>query len=197
MIRNIIFDMGNVLLNYDPRLPLEKYVQTETDRAVILKELFQGPEWIEGDLGYITVEEKYQRIKARVPERLHGELKDCVCRWHETMEPAAGAQEFVKHVQEKGYQTYILSNASTEFHLYFPRCYDVASFRGVVVSADIHMIKPDAGIYRYLLETYGLIPEESLFIDDRPENIEAARELGIKGVVFDGDFDGIEKEFHL
>ena len=57
--------------------------------------------------------------------------------------------------------------------------------------------KPDAGIYRYLLETYGLIPEESLFIDDRPENIEAARELGIKGVVFDGDFDGIEKEFHL
>ena len=100
--------MGNVLLNYDPRLPLEKFAETEADRAVILKELFEGPEWTEGDLGYITVEGKFERIKTRVPERLHGALKDCVRRWHETMEPVAGAQEFVKYVQEKGYQTYIL-----------------------------------------------------------------------------------------
>ena len=75
------------------------------------------------------MEGKFERIKTRVPERLHGALKDCVCRWHETMEPVAGAQEFVKYVQEKGYQTYILSNASTEFYLYFPRCYDMKSFQ--------------------------------------------------------------------
>ena len=197
MIRNIIFDMGNVLLNYDPQLPLEKFVETEADRAVILKELFQGPEWIEGDLGYITVDEKYQRIKARVPERLHKALWDCVHRWHETMEPVAGAPEFVKYVQQKGYHTYVLSNASSEFYLYFPRCYDMKSFQGVVFSADLHMVKPDAGIYQYLLQTYGLNPEESLFIDDRKENVEAAQRLGVGGVVFDGEFGRIEREYHL
>ncbi len=77
MIKNIIFDMGNVLLQYDPGVCLHHFVEQEEDRALIRRELFEGPEWVEGDLGHITDEERFDGVSRRVPERLHGELKAC------------------------------------------------------------------------------------------------------------------------
>ena len=62
MIRNIVLDMGNVLLDYDPAVPLKKFLETEEDRKIIYRELFTGPEWTLGDLGNITVEGKFASI---------------------------------------------------------------------------------------------------------------------------------------
>ena len=59
MIKNIIFDMGNVLLDYNPQICLDCFLENEKDKALIMEELFRGPEWIEGDLGYLTDEERY------------------------------------------------------------------------------------------------------------------------------------------
>ena len=193
MIKNIICDMGNVLLQYDPGVCLHHFVEQEEDRALIRRELFEGPEWVEGDLGHITDEERFDGVSRRVPERLHGELKACTEQWHMCMRPVAGAKEFCGYAKEQGYRLFVLSNASSSFYQYFQRFAPLDYFDGIVVSCDIHMIKPDVRIYQYLLDKYQLTPEESFFIDDMPENVAGAQKAGIRGAIFHGDFEKIRK----
>lgn len=196
MIKNIIFDMGNVLLNYDPEVCLDYFLDDEDDKTLIMKELFQGPEWIKGDLGYMTDEERYYKVKERVPKRLHDALKSCALEWTMCMKPLKGAREFCDCMKEKGYRLYVLSNASTSFYDYFPKEFAPLSyFEGIVVSCDIHKIKPDRAIYEYLLEKYDLNPTECFFIDDRAENVAGAKELGMDGMVFEGEYDDLFKRF--
>lgn len=189
MIKNIIFDMGNVLLRYDPEVCLNRFVKREEDRALIRRELFEGPEWVQGDLGHITDEQRFDGVSRRVPQELHTELRQCVEQWHMCMEPVHGAKEFCAYAKEQGYRLYVLSNASSSFYQYFPRFAPFEYFDGLVVSCDIHIVKPDIRIYQYLLETYGLVPEECFFIDDMAANVEGAQKAGISGAVFGGDFE--------
>lgn len=194
MIKNIIFDMGNVLLRYDPEVCLNRFVKREEDRALIRRELFEGPEWVQGDLGHITDEQRFDGVSRRVPQELHTELRQCAEQWHMCMEPVQGAKEFCAYAKEQGYRLYVLSNASSSFYQYFPRFAPFEYFDGLVVSCDIHIVKPDIRIYQYLLETYGLAPEECFFIDDMAANVEGAQKAGISGAVFGGDFEEIRKK---
>lgn len=197
MIKNIIFDMGNVLLDYNPQVPLDTFLSSDDDKEIIKKELFQGPEWILGDLGLITPEGKFEAISKRVPERLHEGLRNCIEKWHHFMPSVAGAKEFVSRAKKEGYHIYVLSNASTEFYTYFPKEYDMKMFDGIVVSADLHIIKPDAAIYQYIIDKYQLCPKECLFIDDRVENVEAAQRMGICGEIFKENYTEIVEKHHL
>lgn len=191
-MKNIILDMGNVLLDYNPDIILNKVCETEEEKEIIQRQLFEGPEWIQGDLGHITNTERFVGVSKRVPEKMHGKLKECVENWDICMTPVRGAQEFCKWAKEAGYQLYVLSNACTKFYEYFPKYYDLDFFEGVVVSSDIHIIKPDAQIYQYLLKKYNLQPQECLFVDDRKENVEAACSLQMKGIVFQNNYPEIQ-----
>lgn len=192
-IKNIVFDMGRVLLKFDPWVSLEKYCEKQEDKERIYQELFLGPEWIMGDEGKITNGQRYELVKERLPKELHQTLKLIVENWEVCMEPVEGALEFYRQVKEKGYHTFVLSNACNRFYGYFPRFYDLNSFDGVVVSSDIKMIKPDPEVYQYLLQTYCLLPSECLFLDDMEENILAARTAGMEGIVFQDNYDEIRK----
>lgn len=189
MIKNIVLDMGNVLLDYNPDVCLNLFVKEEEDRQLIKRELFEGPEWKQGDLGYITDEERFAGVSSRVPKRLHRELKQCVEKWDVCMLPIPGAKEFCEYGKKKGYRLYVLSNASNSFYSYFPGFAPLDYFDGIVVSCDIHIVKPDIRIYQHLLNQYGLLPEECFFIDDRPDNVEGAKNAGMHGAVFRGDFE--------
>ena len=192
-VKNIIFDMGRVLLQFEPYVSLNEYCKSDEDKELIYKELFKGPEWIMGDEGKITNGQRYELVKRRIPERLHQTLKLVVENWDMCMEPVEGALEFHKLVKEKGYHIYILSNACNRFFHYFPKHYDLNSFDGVVVSSDVKMIKPNPEIYQYILKTYHLNPEESLFVDDMKENIEAAGKAGMKGFLFQNNYEELKK----
>lgn len=192
MIKNIVLDMGNVLLDYNPDICLNLFVHTEKDRQLIRHELFEGPEWVQGDLGYITDEERYASVSLRVPERLHQELKQCTEHWDVCMLPIPGAKEFCEDAKKKGYRLYVLSNASDAFYRYFPGFAPLDYFDGIVVSCDIHIIKPDIRIYRHLLEQYALLPEECFFIDDKADNVKGAKDAGMHGAVFHGDFEELK-----
>lgn len=195
MIRNIVFDMGNVLLDYNPQVPLDAFCRTEEEKNVIRRELFEGPEWIQGDLGNITEDGKYESVRKRVPKHMHPALKRCVYEWDICMKPVPGAREFCEYVKQKGYGLYVLSNASDTFYNYFPRFAPLDFFDGIVVSADIHVIKPDIRIYRYLLDTYSLTPEECLFLDDREDNAAGAKQAGMSAEVFRNDFDAVRRKY--
>ena len=192
-IKNIIFDMGRVLLKFDPYVSLNTYCKNEEDKALIYRELFEGPEWIMGDEGKITNGGRYELVKERVPERLHRTLKLVVENWDMCMEPVEGALEFYRFVKENGYHTFVLSNACNRFYNYFPKYYDLESFDGVVVSSDVKMIKPNPAIYEYILKTYNLIPEECLFIDDVEANVKAAKAAGIQGFLFKNNYEELKE----
>lgn len=187
-MKNIIFDMGNVLLTYDPEVCLKKIVEKEEDRALIRRELFEGPEWVQGDLGELTDEERFNGVSKRVPERLHEELRRCTVEWDMCMHPVKQAREFCDYLKKSGFGIYVLSNASSSFYRYFPRFAPFDYFDGIVVSCDVHIIKPDIRIYQHLLKKYNLRADECFFIDDLEANIEGARNAGIDGAVFEGDF---------
>ncbi|MCM1283029.1 MAG: HAD family phosphatase [Muribaculaceae bacterium] len=197
MFQNIVFDMGNVLLDYDPEVPLAQYCTSDEARDIIRRELFLGPEWKMGDRGEIRDRDRYELVKKRVPEQYHAELKKCAEGWDICMKPLAGAGEFCAYVKEKGYGIYVLSNASDLFYEYFPNFAPIEYFDGVFVSCDVHVIKPDIQIYELFLKKYGLVAAECLFIDDREDNVEGARAAGLAAVRFQGSFDAIREEFGL
>lgn len=197
MIKNVILDMGNVLLSYNPGIPLDVFCKTDEEKQTIRRELFEGPEWVQGDLGYMTCAEKYESVKARVPLSMHPSLKRCAYEWRICMQPIAGALAFCAYIKESGRRIYVLSNASDEFYEYFPKFAPLDYFDGVVVSCDLHMVKPNAGIYRHLLKTYRLNPEECLFLDDMEENVIGAKQEGIQGEVFSGDFEAVKRKYRL
>lgn len=197
MIKNIVFDMGNVLLRYDPEVPLQMFCATEEERSAIRKELFEGPEWVEGDLGTITNDMKYERVKVRIPLHMHAALKRCVYEWRVCIEPVRGALAFCEYARKKGCGLYVLSNASDEFYEYFPIFSPFDYFDGIVISSDVHMVKPDVRIYRHLMEKYRLSPEECLFLDDTEENVAGARQAGMQGMVFRGDYEEVKNRYAL
>ena len=196
MVSNVILDMGNVLLTYNPKVPLDLFCDTPEEKEAIHRELFLGPEWVQGDLGNLTDSQKYESIKRRIPEPMHAALKRCVNEWEVCMEPVAGAREFCEEAKSRGKRLFVLSNADQNFYEYFPRFAPFDFFDGIVVSSDLHLIKPDRRIYRHLLDAYQLRPGECLFIDDRQENVEAARQEGMLAEVFTGNFDAIRARLY-
>lgn len=196
MIKNVILDMGNVLLDYNPEFVMNTFCSSDEEKEIIRRELFDGPEWALGDKGDIKDKERFDLVKGRVPEKYHDALKKCADNWDICMKPLDGAGEFCDYVKEHGYGIYVLSNASDLFYQYFPRFLPLDFFDGVFVSSDVHMLKPDIRIYEAFLEKYGLKAEECLFVDDREDNISGAGQAGLVTFRFEGDYEVVKALLH-
>lgn len=191
MIKNVVLDMGNVLLDFRPEFVMDQFCSSEEEKDVIRRELFEGPEWPLGDRGDIKDKDRFDLVKVRVPEKYHEALKNCALHWDICMDPLEGAKEFCEKVKEKGYKIFVLSNASDLFYVYFPKFLPLDFFDGVFVSSDYLMLKPDVEIYKTFLDKYGLKGEECLFIDDRQDNIEGAGKAGLNTFRFEGDYEKV------
>ena len=191
MIKNVVLDMGNVLLDFNPEFVMNMFCSSPEEKEIIDKELFNGPEWKMGDRGDIKDKDRFDLVKVRVPEQYHEALKNCADRWDVCMTPLDGAREFCESVKESGFGIYVLSNASDLFYVYFPKFLPLDFFDGVFVSSDYLMLKPDVEIYKTFLEKYGLKGNECLFIDDREDNIEGAKKAGLNTFRFEGDYKAI------
>ena len=93
----------------------------------------------------------------------------------------------MKELKDKGYGIYLLSNTCSRFHTFRENIPALRFFDGEFISADCHLVKPEPGIYLRFLEQFGLRPEECVFIDDVPLNIEAAIRCGFSGIVYHDD----------
>ena len=193
MIRNIVLDMGNVLLDYNPAFVLNAFCSSEEEKEIIDRELFNGPEWKLGDRGDIKDKDRFDLVKGRVPEKYHEALRNCADHWDICMTPLDGAKEFCEQVKNSGYGIYILSNASDLFYVYFPKFLPLDFFNGVFVSSDYHMLKPDVNIYKAFLEKYSLKADECLFVDDREDNVAGAEAAGLNTFRFKGNYEQVIK----
>ena len=187
MIRNIILDMGNVLIHWCPERFVERYGLSEEDRALVLQEVFTSVEWIQLDRGIISFEEGIGTMCRRLPERLHTAARELTLDWwRDCLFPVEGMGELVRELKGLGYGIYLLSNAKADLPLYFDRIPGSECFDGRIVSADWKLLKPQPEIYELLLRQFGLKAEECFFADDLFINVEAALLVGMSGTIFWG-----------
>ena len=193
---NIVFDMGQVLMDFAPPKFVARLGYAGDDAAALVREVFRGWEWVAFDRGDVTGEDVVQSACSRLPERLHGAARELVFHWWDQIIPMPGAKELVKELHEKGYPLYVLSNASQDFHKYFdliPGSEYLPRERRFV-SSDHRLLKPEREIYERFFETFSLAPDSCAFIDDNPANVEAARRLGMQGIVHRGDMPRLRRE---
>ena len=190
MIRNIVFDMGNVLIRWCPEIFVGRLGVPEEDRPLLLREVFGQVEWVRLDRGVATFEEVVSAARQRLPERLHEAAQTLVCDWWKRpLIPTEGVAEVIRELKGLGYGIYLLSNANVDLPKYFDRIPGSECFDGRIVSADWKLLKPQPEIYQVLLREYGLKAEECFFVDDLSPNVEAAVLVGMTGTVFRGAED--------
>ena len=195
MIRNVIFDMGGVLIDWDPAVIVARRGLGPEDSALLLREVFGCMEWAAMDHGIMTQQEGYERICRRLPEHLHAAASACVFDWwKEPLSPIPGMAELVREIKSLGYGVYLCSNATSTLHEYFHRIPGSECFDGKIVSADVKLMKPQHEIYELLFETFSLRPEECFFIDDNLLNIDGAYAVGMPGAVFFRDIRRLRGE---
>ena len=187
MIKNILFDMGQVLIRFDQQYFIHRFGIEGDDVSLLMRELFRSVEWVQMDRGSLREEDAFRSISQRLPERLHDVAWKLICMWDRPILEIDGMYDLVAELKSMGYGIYLLSNASVRQHDYWPRIPASRFFDGKLISADHHVIKPQMEIYRLCLEIFGLQAEECFFIDDAPANIEGALCCGIAGAVFHGD----------
>lgn len=185
MIRNIVFDMGNVLRDFNPRLSTAAFIHDEEDATLVRQTVFGSEEWTMLDRGTITYEEAQVRWASRLPQRLHAAMETVVAHWHEHMPEIPGMVALTRELKEKGYRLYLLSNASVRYEVFKALLASLQYMEGAIVSAYYGYLKPEKELYQVLFDTYQLKPEECFFVDDQPLNIKAGEALGMAGHVFD------------
>ena len=194
MIKNIVFDMGNVLISFDAERYTARFVPDPADYPLIRRELFRSVEWIQMDRGTITDEEAVKSVCSRLPARLHQAVQDILDNWHQDIPPLDGIYELVKELKEKGYGIYLLSNTSSRFYNFRKNIPALRFFDGEFISADCHLVKPEPGIYEKFLAQFALDGAQCVFIDDVPLNVEGAVRCGIHGVVYHGSPDLLRQQ---
>lgn len=184
MIKNIVFDFGNVLIEWNPRHLYRKVFESEEEMEYFLSEVCNA-EWNRQQDSDRTFAEGIAELVPKFPQ-YEREINFYFDRWFEMLGEEYPASATLKKVlRAEGYRLYGLSNWSAEL---FPTVEERYTFMkdldGVVVSGFEKVQKPDERIYRILLDRYNLRPEETVFFDDVLENVIAAREVGIHGILF-------------
>lgn len=194
-MKNIIFDVGSVLIGYRWQDMCRDAGWDEEKAMKIGGGFFLSPLWPDYDAGLVSTEELLTSVAEKYPE-----FKEDA-RWFITSGKKMTVDrpevwELVKKLKEKGFGLYLLSNYSEElFAIHTEGLPFLELMDGGVISYQIHQIKPNPPIYEYLLQKFQLKAEECLFFDDRPENTEAARKLGMQAVtVVDGSEELLLRE---
>lgn len=189
MIRNLVFDMGNVLIHYIPQVFMDRLGVPAEDQPLLAREVFGSVEWIRMDRGTLGQEEAVAAMEARLPQRLWEYARRLVLGWwlDGPLMPVEGMAALLEELKGLGYGLYLLSNATVRQPEYFPGIPGSQFFDGAVISAHWKVLKPEREIYEILFREYGLEPSECFFVDDLNINVEGALCAGMDGYIFDGD----------
>ncbi len=194
MIKNIIFDMGGVLIDYNPEKSLYGIFDRET-ADILLREIFRNQLWADKDRGIITPEEIMEIKKNSIPAETYEKVCEMVDNFYPYMPVFEQMYDFVNSLKENGYGIYLLSNASSDFHIRREGIPALSLFDGVLISADYKLLKPEKEIYETLYKEFNLRPEECFFIDDVQKNIDGARATGMDGhCYYHGDLEILKKD---
>ena len=194
-LKNMVFDMGGVLLRYDPEYFIEREGIADGDRELMMKLIYASREWSLMDRGEMTEEQLEGIVRPQIPERLHEAAHRLIFDFFDPMEPIPQMAEFIRECREDGMGIYLVSNASLRHKTYWQAIPGSEYFDGIVVSAYEKCAKPHPKIFRRLLARYGLTAEECMFVDDVQANADAAAALGMRCFHFHGDVAALRKAY--
>ena len=181
-VKNLVFDMGNILIGFrwKDMLEIDRGLEPERARAVA-RAVFRSKLWEEYDMGDLTPDELKEGF-GRTEPGLYEDIEWFLDNAGQMGVDRPGTWELVNRLKrEKGYRLYVLSNYSERLYaLHAAGAEKAIDFDGRLVSYEVHLVKPDPAIYLALLDKYGLKAEECVFIDDVSANTEAAAGVGMK-----------------
>lgn len=193
MIKNVIFDIGNVLADFAweqlfHRLGFEGETFEHMADATV-----RGPYWQEFDRGAMSDQEIVEGFYSLAP-KYKKQIDLFYEHIHEMTEEYPYAAEWVRSLKEEGYSVYILSNyGKTSFENRKEPFSFLAEADGSLISYEVLSVKPEREIYQALEEKYSITPQESVFIDDLEVNVEAARNYGYSGIIFKSRDQAVEE----
>lgn len=185
-IRNVVFDVGNVLFAYRPSAILDALLPQTPHKEFYLSSLVNNPIWDALDRGDLSAEEAAHRVSHGQEDasRKKSDMLLFIDQFADHLDLIEPSKTLFLELSQK-MPVYILSNFQS---MPFKRLLAANPFmdeaKGRIVSEDVRLAKPEKAIYELLLSQFSLNPQETLFLDDKIENIEACHEVGMNGIVF-------------
>ena len=193
MIRNIVFDMGMVLLEYDPYQACYRHAKDEEKALTLKKAIFDHPDWPAKIDGGLLYEDEYLLdVQDRLEKPELKQLAEQVLSdwWLDSLFPKRGMKKLLEDLLEKGFRLYVLSNCGYRFRDFEYKIPHVEQFSGILVSAEELLMKPDVKVYQRLCDKFDLQMDECVFVDDLQKNVDGAIAAGMQGYCFaDGDVE--------
>lgn len=183
MVKNIVFDLGGVLIDFNPHATLRS-VFCEADAVQVEQALFGTPLWRSLDLGERTFADLARDVCKLLPERLHADITGLLLDWWNRMPPFPFMVPLVQALREHGCRLYLCSNTPADIYDHIDDIPALSYFDGILASCDYGVAKPDSAIFEALYDKFSLDPAECFFIDDMPQNIEGAAKTGMQGYCF-------------
>jgi HAD superfamily hydrolase (TIGR01509 family) len=181
---NVVFDIGNVLVHWEPRALYRKIFATEAEVDWFITNVCNSAWNLEQDRGR-SFAAAVREATARFPEHAEA-IAAYDLRWHETvLGPIDGTVEILEDLRQRGTPLYAITNFNQDkFRETLERFAFLGVFRDIVVSGDERILKPDPAIYRLLLDRNGLAASSCVFIDDSEKNVRGAEAVGMKAIHF-------------
>ena len=185
MYKNIIFDFGGVVVNFNPRDFLMDHFMNRRAEEETYDIVFGSQEWQDLDRGIITREEanKIMLEKAAHANRVF-EVQTCLDEWFTMLETNKTTVQIMRKLKAAGYRLYYLTNIPTDIMDELRQREWFSLFDGGIASCDVHLCKPEPEIFTTLMQTCHLAYDESIFVDDNKANAQAAYNLGITGILY-------------
>lgn len=187
MIKNVIFDFGQVLVRFEPEYMCSLYTDNTEDIELLSSVVFDRQYWDRLDAGTIENSELMTSVKGRLPDRLHNLAEKIYYGWIDNLPEIEGMREVIELCKQRGYGIYILSNISRDFAEKKDQISILSEFDGFVFSSVCGYVKPSREIFAHITDKFNLLPSSTLFIDDNKNNINGAKEFGLITYHFDGD----------
>jgi putative hydrolase of the HAD superfamily len=183
-IKNVVFDVGGVLLEWNPAATVARLHSDPETQARIRREMFEHADWHEFDRGGLTYDGAIEHF-ARKTGLTAAQTRELLETTRDSLQPIPGTLRLVEDLAAAGTHLYLLSNMPASTYEFLSRKHPFFSrFKYLVISGQILLIKPDPAIYKHLVEKTGIVPAESVFIDDVLKNVVAARECGLHAIQF-------------
>ena len=184
MIKNLVFDFGNVLIEWNPAKILAAFVKEE-DRKRVKAAIFDSGLWAQTDTGQLTLEAAIQAAQTLLDSSYSATVEAIFTHWYETVDVYHQLQEKIFEWAQLGYGIYILSTTSEIFYAVenaglLPM---TKVLTGKILSYEVGFAKPDKSIYQKLLTQYALHANQCVFIDDLQINLDAAKSLGFETIL--------------
>ena len=193
MIENLIFDMGQVLLRWDPAYIASHYVDDPADVPAFVDALIVQPDWHLADAGQIAEADYRAQLSQRAPAPWRQALLRCYDEFEVHMPPIQAMHALANQAKAAGYGVYVLSNALPRFEAVVRNCPTLQCVDDVVISALVKLAKPDPRIYQLALAQFGVSGDRCVFIDDLAQNVAGAEQAGIHGLRFDGNVPALRE----